>query len=58
MAMNLEEPKVMRELHELRAQHYEKTKNLTPKELAESINEEARKIAEQYNLKFKFVQKH
>jgi hypothetical protein len=54
MAMNLEEPRVMRELHELRAKHYEKTKYLTPKELAESINEGARKIAEQYNLKFKF----
>lgn len=52
------EPKVMRELHEIRAEHYEETKHMTAEELAKSINEEARKIAEKHNLKFKFVEKH
>jgi hypothetical protein len=52
-----EEPRVMRELHEIRAKHYEETKHMTAEERARSINEEARKIAEKYNLKFNFVEK-
>jgi len=56
--MKIEEPRVMRELHEIRAKHYEETKYMTRQEYIKSINEEARKIAEKYNLKFKFVEKH
>lgn len=48
----------MRELHEIRAEHYEETKHMTAEELVKSINEEARKITEKHNLKFKFVEKH
>jgi hypothetical protein len=52
------EPRVMRELHEIREKHYEETKHMDSEELARSINEEARKIAEKHNLKFKFAGKH
>ena len=57
MTAKYEEPRVMRELHEIRAKHYEETKHLTAAERAKLINEEARKIAEKYGLKFKFVEK-
>ncbi|NLW49052.1 MAG: hypothetical protein GXY86_17190 [Firmicutes bacterium] len=54
----INEPKLMRELHEIRAEHYEETKHMTSEELTKSINEEARKIAEKHNLKFEFVNRH
>ena len=41
----MNEPRVMRELHELREKHYEETKHMDSEELARSINEAARKIA-------------
>lgn len=53
-----EEPRVMRELHEIRAKYYEETKHFTAEERAKQINENTRRIAEKYNLKFKFVEKH
>lgn len=46
--MKNNEPKVMRELHEIREKHYEKTKHLTFKELAKSINENAEKVIKKY----------
>lgn len=55
--MSYEEPRVMRKLHEIRAKHYEETKHMTAEERAKSTNEEARKIAEKYGLKFNFVDK-
>lgn len=55
--MSYEEPRVMRELHEIRAKRYEETKHMTAEERAKSTNEEARKIAEKYGLKFNFVDK-
>ena len=58
MKAEYEEPRVMRELHENRAKHYEETKHMTAEERAKSINEEARKVAEKYGLKFNFVDKH
>jgi len=54
----INEPKLIRELHEIRAEHYEETKHMTSEELTKSINEEARKIAEKHNLKFEFVNRH
>ena len=48
----------MRELHPIRAKHYEETKHMTAEERAKTTNEAARKIAERYGLKFNFVQKH
>jgi predicted DsbA family dithiol-disulfide isomerase len=58
MTAKYEESRVMRELHEIRAKHYEETKHMTSEEYVRSVNEEARKIAEKYGLKFKFVEKH
>ena len=58
MKAEYEEPRVMRELHEIRAKHYEETKHMTAEERAKSINEEARKVAEKYKLKFNFIEKH
>jgi len=46
--MRNEEPRVMRELHKIREKHYEKTKHMTFKELAESINEGAEKVMKEY----------
>lgn len=58
MTAKYEEPRVMRELHEIRAKHYEETKHMTSEEYVKSVNEGAKKIAEKYGLKFKFVDKH
>ena len=46
--MKSNEPRVMRELHEIREKNYKKTKHLTFKELAQSINENAEKVMEKY----------
>ena len=46
--MKNDEPMVMRELHEIREKNYEKTKHLTFKELAKSINENAEKVMKEY----------
>jgi predicted DsbA family dithiol-disulfide isomerase len=58
MKAKYEEPRVMRELHEIRVRHYEETKHMTDEEYVKHVNEAARKIAEEYNLKFNFVEKH
>ena len=42
--MNHKESKVMNELHEIREKHYERTKAMTFKELADSINKKAERI--------------
>ena len=46
--MKNNEPGVLRELHEIRERHYEKTKNMTFKELVKSINEKAEKVMKEY----------
>jgi len=56
--MKIEEPRVMRELHEIRARHYEETKNMTREEYLKSVNDKAMAIMKKYNLKFKIVEKH
>jgi hypothetical protein len=43
----MEEEKAMQELHELRVRNFETTKRLQPAELAEYINKEAEKVAEE-----------
>ena len=43
----------MRELHKIREEHYEATKNMSFDELMKSIENEALKIMEEYHMKFK-----
>ena len=43
----------MRELHKIREEHYEATKNMSFDELMKSIEDEALKVKKEYNLKFK-----
>ena len=49
------EPKTMRELHKIREEHYEATKNMSFDELMESIENEALKIMKEYHMKFKIA---
>ena len=49
------EPKTMRELHKIREEHYEATKNMSFDELMESIENEALKIMKEYNMKFRIA---
>jgi predicted HTH transcriptional regulator len=39
----MKEEKAMRELHKIRAKHYEETRKMSNKKLADSINQEAKK---------------
>lgn len=56
MENRFDEPKTMRELHKIREEHYEATKNMNFDELMKSIEDEALKIMEEYNLKFKIAE--
>ena len=40
----MNEPKVMKMLHEIRAKHYEQTKNLKPEEFIDQIHKEAESV--------------
>ena len=55
MSQRYEEPRVMRELHAIRAKHHEETKHMTAEERAKATNEAARKIAEKYGFEFRFA---
>ncbi len=58
--MKKNEPRVMKELHEIREKNYEKTKHMTFKELAKSINEKAEKVMKEYRFdkKSQSIKKH
>jgi biotin synthase-like enzyme len=47
----MKEPKTMRELHKIREELYNETKNLSPKEKMEYIHKEAEEVKKEYNLK-------
>ena len=49
-ADDIEEPKAMREIHEIRARHYEETKNLTRKEYIKGVRENVREFLNKYGL--------
>ena len=53
MESKYQEPKTMQELHKIREEHYEATKNMSFDELMRSIEDEALKVKKEYNLKFK-----
>lgn len=44
------EPRAMREIHEIRLKIYEETKNMTPKERAAFAHQEAEKLLKMYGL--------
>ena len=45
------EPKALKEIHRIREQIYEETKDLSPEERAERRNKIGKEIAEKYGLK-------
>ena len=53
--MNLNEPNAMKEIHAIRADNYERTKNMTPEERSRLRSESAKDIAEKYG--FRIVSK-
>jgi hypothetical protein len=57
MKLKYEEPRVMRELHEIRAKHYEETKHMTDEEYINHVNTEGLEIMKKYNMKLKIVEK-
>ncbi len=44
------EPRALKEIHEIREQIYEETKNLSPEERAEQTNKMGKKILEKYGI--------
>ena len=48
-----DEPKSMKEIHEIREKIYNETKGLTPEERAAQTNKIGREIAEKYGLKIR-----
>ncbi len=49
--MKNNEPRALKEIHDIREKIYEETKNLSPEERAEQTNKIGRKILEKYGLK-------
>ena len=49
----MNEPKALKEIHEIREQIYEETKNMKPAERAAHAHDDAQKLIEKYNLKIK-----
>lgn len=45
--------KVLDELHKIREKHYEETRHLSPKELADHINKEGKEAAKRLGIKVK-----
>ena len=46
----MNEPKALKEIHEIREKIYEETKNMTPAERAAHAHNEAQKLLEKYKL--------
>jgi hypothetical protein len=51
------EPKALKEIHDIREKIYEETKNMTPEERAKYAHSEAQKLMKLYNLKIKYENK-
>ncbi len=51
--MKNNEPRPIKEIHEIREQIFEETKNLSPEERAEQTNKIGKEIAEKYGLKIR-----
>jgi len=48
------EPKALREIHIIREQIYEETKDMTPEEHTKYVNDKARQFIEEYNIKIEY----
>ena len=51
------EPKALKEIHDIREKIYEETKNMTPEERVQHTRSEAQKLIKQYDLKIKYENK-
>ena len=51
------EPKALKEIHDIREKIYEETKNMTTEERVQHTHDEAQKLINQYNLKIKYENK-
>ena len=51
------EPRALKEIHDIREKIYEETKNMTPEERVQHTSSEAQKLIKQYNLKIKYENK-
>jgi hypothetical protein len=49
----MSEPKALKEIHDIRVQLYEETKNMTLEERMHYARSDAQKLIKQYNLKIK-----
>ena len=50
----MNEPKALKEIHDIREKIYEETKNMTPEERVKYAHNEAQKLIKLYNLKIKY----
>jgi len=48
------EPKALKEIHDIREKIYEETKNMTSEERAKHAHSEAQKLIKQYGLKINY----
>ena len=53
----MNEPKALKEIHDIREEIYEETKGMTSKERVEYTHCEAQKLIKQYNLKINYENK-
>ena len=51
----INEPKALKEIHDIREIIYEETKNMTPEERANHAHNEAQKLLKQYNLNIQYA---
>jgi len=49
----MKEPKAMQEIHQIRLEHYEETKHLSPKDIRERTKAEADALVKKYMLSMK-----
>jgi len=50
----MNEPKALKEIHDIREKIYEETKNMTSEERVKYVHYEAQKLIKQYNLKISY----
>ncbi|MCL2298981.1 MAG: hypothetical protein FWC27_02395 [Firmicutes bacterium] len=51
----MDEPRAMREIHEIRERIYERTKDMTPEERNALVHKQAQELLDRYGIKVKTV---